>query len=352
MLLGPDDKQRFNDFVAACDYGDFMQAWEWGELKARTGWQAFRLALEDDGRIAAAVQLLKRSVPGLNRCLLYSPRGPLYDLDRPQLFDGLMAEIDALARQHGAMAYKMDPAVEADDKAYVAALGSHDFRPSPVADLAFGGTQPRYVMRVDVTPPEETIMAGFKSKWRYNVRLAERKGVEVIGDCPRESVEPFYHLLLETAERDRFKVRAKAYFYDIYDLFISCGMGSLFVAAVESEPVAGAITLAVGERAWYVYGASSNRHREKMPNHLLQWRMMCWAKQRGCRIYDMRGVAHQDNTESPLYGLNRFKEGFGARYVEYVGEWDRVYAPTWYRLFGLAEPVARKLRLLAARFRG
>ena len=348
MLLGNADKQRYNDFVAACEYGNFLQSWQWGELKSRTGWHPYRIAIEEGGRINAAVQILKRPVPGLGRCLFYSPRGPLYDLSQPRLFKLLIEQVNALATEHGAMAYKIDPAVPGDNSEHVRMLRDRGFSPAPTGDEAFGGIQPRYVMQVDVTPPEDEILARFKSKWRYNVRLAERKGITISSDCAREEVAVFYRLLFETAKRDGFKVRAESYFYDIYDLLISAGLGALFIARLGDEPIAGAITLTVGKRAWYVYGASSNQHRNKMPNHLIQWEMMRWAKARGCEVYDMRGVVRQEDKDSPLHGLNRFKEGFAARYVEYIGEWDLIYSPTWYRLFNLAEPAVRKLRLMVA----
>ncbi len=351
MLLGDDDRERYDEFVAACEYGNFLQSWEWGELKATTGWVPYRIAVEEEGRICAAVQILSRPVPGMRKCLFYSPRGPLYDLRRPELFEAILAEISALARQHGALAYKIDPAIAADNSDYVGMLVEHGFAPAGVADGGFGGTQPRYVMQVDVGPDEDEIIAKFKSKWRYNVRLAERNGVTVSSESSREEIGTFYELLLETAERDGFKVRARSYFDDIYDLFIAAGRGGLFLASFEERPIAGAIVLTLGKRAWYVYGASSNEHREKMPNHLMQWEMMRWAKARGCEVYDMRGVANVEDKQSPLYGLNRFKRGFAAQYVEYTGEWDLVYSPAWYWLFNAVEPAAHKLRLLIAKLR-
>jgi len=352
MLLGDSDRHRYNEFVAACECGNFLQSWEWGELKAATGWVPYRLALEEDGRICAAVQILSRQVPGMNRCLFYSPRGPLHDLSRPDLFQAIIAEINHIARRHGALAYKLDPAVTADNADYVQMLREHGFTPAKVADEGFGGTQPRYVMQVDIRPDEEDIIAGFKSKWRYNVRLAGRNGVTVSSDSNRQQMHKFYDLLLETALRDGFKVRARSYFDDIYDLFIAPGTGGLFLATFEQRPIAGAIVLTLGKRAWYVYGASSNEHRDKMPNHLMQWEMMRWAKARGCEVYDMRGVANAEDKQSPLYGLNRFKRGFAAQYVEYIGEWDLVYSPILYRLYNAAEPAVRKLRLLIAKLKG
>ncbi len=348
MLLTQVDRKRYSDFVSAGHHASFLQMWEWGELKSRTGWQPLRLAVERDGEIVAAMQVLKRSVPGLGRSLFYSPGGPLSTSADPAVLAELFADADAAAHGHGAMALKVDPAVVAGDEQYIAMLREHGFRPAEVAEDGFGGTQPRYVMQVDIRPAEEELLAGFKPKWRYNIGLAERKGVRVGRSKAPEDVGRFYEVLTETAERDGFKVRALSYFRDIYELFIAPGNGALFLAHVGDELVAGAITLACGPRSWYVYGASSNAHRNKMPNHLMQWEMMRWAKARGCEVYDMRGVVRADDTENPLQGLNRFKEGFGAQYVEYIGEWDRIYSPGWYKLFHAAEPVVRRLRLLVA----
>lgn len=349
MLLTQADRNRYSDFVASGEHASFLQMWEWGELKTRTGWEPLRLAVERGGKFVAAVQVLKRSVPGLGKSLLYGPGGPLLPAGADRdVFTELVVELDALAATHGAMALKVDPAVLADNEEYTCMLSDAGFRPAEIAEEGFGGTQPRYVMQVDISPTEEQLLAGFKPKWRYNIGLAERKGVRVGTAESPEDVVAFYHILTETAERDGFKVRALSYFRDIYELFIAPGRGALFLARFEDELVAGAITLACGHRAWYVYGASSNAHRNKMPNHLMQWEMMRWAKARGCTIYDMRGVARADDTDNPLQGLNRFKEGFGAQYVEYIGEWDRIYSPGWYRLLGVAEPVARRLRLFIA----
>ncbi len=352
MLLTSTDQKRYSDFVASGDHAGFLQMWEWGELKARTGWQPLRLAVERDGRIEGSVQVLKRPVPGLHKSLFYAPGGPIVPSNDRGVLAELVAELDQLAGAHGAMAAKIDPAVPAGNSEYKETLTQLGFEPADATGDGFGGTQPRYVMQVDIRPDEDELLAEFKPKWRYNIRLAERKGVRVRTETTADDLTRFYDVLTETAERDGFKVRAPSYFRDIYELFVSPGHGALFLATVDDELVAGAIALACGPRAWYVYGASSNAHRNRMPNHLMQWEMMRWAKARGCTVYDMRGVARADDTDSPLQGLNRFKEGFAAEYVEYVGEWDRIYSPTWYRLFTASEPAVRRARLFVAGLKG
>ena len=346
MILQEHDAKRWNDFVAGLPAGDFMQAWEWGELKSRTGWQPWRLAVEESGEIVAGMQILERTAPVGGRRLFYAPRGPLAAKNRNDHITSLLEETRELAARRRAVALKIDPAIPEPAADYVSMLHELGFSPSPRSESSFGGVQPRYVMKVDISPAEDELLASFHSKWRYNIRLAERKGVVITHDCTRADMDAFYAVLVATAARDKFGIRALSYFHDIWDLLIARDMGGLFLGRAENEIICGAIAFVLGSQCWYVYGASANTHRNLMPNHLMQWEMMRWAKSRGCTVYDMRGVARQTNEteETRLHGLNRFKAGFGAQYVEYVGEFDRVFSPVWYRLFNTAEAVRTAVR--------
>jgi peptidoglycan pentaglycine glycine transferase (the first glycine) len=344
MLLTDLDHQRWNDFVAGLTTGDFAQLWEWGELKSKTSWLPLRFGLARDGRLVAGMQVLKRSLPG-GKSLFYAPRGPLFESGQLGLLPELIDEVRAQARRHGALALKVDPAIVGPDEAATGALTALGFQSSPRSDSEFGGVQPRYVMKVDISATEDELLASFHPKWRYNLRLAEKKGVSVTDQCSREDIPAFYEVLQETCRRDGFGVRAISYYYDIWDLLIERGLGAMFLGRFEDQVICGALTFATGCQAWYVYGASSNSHRNLMPNHLMQWEMMKWAKTRGCSVYDMRGVAREASAgedEDRLQGLNRFKRGFGAQYMEYIGEFDLVYSPLWYRLFNLAERLRRR----------
>lgn len=343
MLLQDHHKSQWNEFVAASPVGDFMQAWEWGELKSRTGWRPLRLALQRDGKLASGMQILRRPLPG-GRSLFYAPRGPLLPAEQPGDLKLLLEEARHLAREHRALALKVDPAVPAPDAAYVQQLIAHGLRQAPQT-THFGGVQPAYVMKVDISPTLDDLLASFHTKWRYNIRLAERKGV-VIRPGTREDLPVFYRILQETCQRDGFGVRALSYYEDLWDLVLEPGLGGLFMGFADDQAICGAISLTLGRRCWYVYGASSNSHRNLMPNHLLQWEMIKWAKERGCDVYDMRGVAREVAGEEAgaLHGLNRFKRGFGAQYMEYIGEFDLVYSPLWYRAYNVALKCRAALR--------
>lgn len=352
------DRERWNDFVGRSPLGDALQSFEWGEVK-KPAWQPLRFAVEENGQIIAAASILKRKLPKVSRCIFYCPRGPILDYDNEALLRFLFDRLREESRTHGAILLKIDPAIRAERQDVVERLKRIGFLPAPDAQGGFGGTQPRCVMPLNIERSEAELLASFHHKWRYNIRLAERKGVTVKSDGTREDVRTFYRILQETAERDGFRVRDLSYFERMWDELAPRGLAKLFLASYQGEPIAGAFNLRLGDKCWYLYGASSNQHRNVMPNHLVQWTAIRWAKSQGCRVYDFRGVApqrresHAADKAQPrnthLEGLNRFKAGFGAEYVEYIGEFDLPLSRFWYWLWTVGKPLA--VRLLKGRSR-
>ncbi len=178
-----------------------------------------------------------------------------------------------------------------------------------------------------------------KPKTRYNIGLAEKKGVSVRAST---DVPAFSRLLQVTAARDQFGAHTPAYYQRAFNLFHPQGECALLMAHVEDRPVAGVMVFARGPRAWYLYGASANEERHRMPNHLLQWEAMRWAAERGCQTYDLYGVPDLDQAalevqfrsrSDGLWGVYRFKRGFGGSVVRAPGAFDRVYSPALYRLY-------------------
>ncbi len=331
------DKSEFNDFIASHVKGHVMQSWEWGEIKSHTGWHPLRLLMERDGQDAAAVSVLERRVPIINAPIWYAPRGPVLDWNDEKLFDATLAELRRKAKERGAIFLKLDPDLRFDTPGLENYLRSRGFC-SAETGKGFEGVQPKYVFRLDISPDEETLLSQMHQKTRYNIRLAQKKGVS-IKKGSKADLPAFYEVLKETTERDRFLVRAYSYFEDLYDTLVPAGMGELFVAEYEGEIIAGTIAFVMGEKAWYIYGASSNAHRNVMPNYLIQWEMIKWAKSLGCTLYDFRGVPGHLTEENPLYGLYKFKKGFNGEYTEFVGEWDLVYRPVIYFLWNKLEPL-------------
>jgi peptidoglycan pentaglycine glycine transferase (the first glycine) len=341
QMVGEDGREEYDRAVAAHPRADFLQAWGWGELKAFTGWRPWRFLVREGGSAVGALSVLERPVPGLGP-LLYAPRGPVVDWSHRAAVDACLGGLVALARDRGAVAIKLDPAVPKDDPHCRAALLRHGFRPVSSGE-GFEDVQPRFVMHLRLQGRSaDELLAGMHPKTRYNIRLAERRGVEVrVGG--RDDLPAFYALLLETARRDRFTVRSFPYFQRMWDALLAPGTGRLYLGERRGELLAGAIAFQLGPTTWYLYGASSSRNREFMASHAVQWAMIRWALEGSCTLYDFRGVSGDLRPENPLYGLYRFKRGFGAELVEYVGEFDRPCRPLGYWLLRRGVPLARRV---------
>jgi lipid II:glycine glycyltransferase (peptidoglycan interpeptide bridge formation enzyme) len=282
----------------------------------------------------AGAQLLVRRLPGGVGRVAYVPKGPLVDWDDRTQVEQLTVALDQAALAQGAVALTVEPGL-AEAAATREQLLSLGFRES-----AFRAIQPRSTLVVDLTPGEEDILLAMKSKTRYNIRLASRKGVAV-REGDEADIAAFNALLAATADRSGFGIHPPGYYEAAFRLFAPRGWVRLLLAEMEPEQLAGLIVFALPPRAFYFYGASSNAHREKMAPYLLQWEAMRWAKSIGCTTYDLWGIPDVDGetleaqfTERSdgLWGVYRFKRGFGGDLVRSVGAWDRVYAPLRYRL--------------------
>ncbi len=331
------EQPTWDDLVAAAPGGHVLQSWAWGELKSRFGWRVRRLAV--DGALA---QVLFRSLPGGLGSIAYVPRGPLADYHDIRSLAALLDALQPLAREQRAICLKIEPSLE-DDPLVAERLRSLGFRPSPQV------IQPRRTILVDLVADPEELLGRMKQKTRYNIRLAARKGVTVrAGD--EADLAPFYALMEITAQRDRFGIHMRAYYEAAHQLFVRAGQGRLLLAEYEGQLLAGLVVLGTGGgkrggTACYMYGASSDEHRNLLPTYFLQWKGMLWAREQGYRVYDLWGVPDEDEEtleegfarrSDGLWGVYRFKRGFGGRLVRTAGAWDLVYAPLRYRLYSMA----------------
>lgn len=309
----------FDHYVAAHPRGDVLQTTAWGRVKQSTGWESFPLGVMDRGRLQAAALVLAKRLPYIPAVLAYSPRGPLYSSG--EALAHLLQGGTKFLREQGALVWKMDPAIPEADPTWLEAARSQGLKQVETS-LDFDGVQPRHVMTLSLNHSLDTLLANMKQKTRYNIRYAMRKNVTVQALKEKSQLGVFYCLLQETAKRDRFTIRSLDYFEAIWDHLVQAGLARVFLAYHEETPLAGAICFRLGPRVWYVYGASSSEKRNLQAPHLIQWEMIKWAKGAGCTIYDFRGVSGDLRPEHPLYGLYRFKEGFGATLETYVGEFD------------------------------
>ena len=332
---------EYEAFVQSHPKGNFAQSYLWGKQKPMWQWDAIAVRGED-GAIRGSLAVMTRKVPGIGRTLMYGCRGPVCDLDDRETFSQLLDGARALAKKYKSYVIKIDPDVPSSNTAFSSMLQSFGFR-AKEGGKNFEAIQPRYVFRLNVEGKTEAeLLANFHQKWRYNIRLAERKGVTV-RVCGKEMVPAFSDLMLTTGVRDGFVTRKPEYFAAMLD---NLGEHARLYMAFDPNdtPIAGTLAIHYGDKVWYLYGASSNEHRNLMPNYLLQWRMIQWAIETNCRIYDFRGVSGDVSEDNPLYGLFRFKQGFGGDFTEFVGEMDLVLSPVIYWAVEHGTSVFKELR--------
>ncbi len=204
---------------------------------------------------------------------------------------------------------------------------------------ALHNIQPPRTIVISLEGSEDDVLARMKQKCRYNVRLAEKKGITVRA---WDDLDGFHRLMQVTGGRDGFGVHSLAYYKKAYDLFYPAGMAELLVAEFEGKPLAALMIFAIGKRSWYLYGASNDEERNRMPTYLLQWEAIRWAKARGCTEYDLWGVPDADEAtleaefetrHDGLWGVYRFKRGFGGEVKRASQALDRVYMPLLYKLY-------------------
>jgi lipid II:glycine glycyltransferase (peptidoglycan interpeptide bridge formation enzyme) len=321
---------EWNQFIQNHPDAHLLQLGEWGELKNDFGWKPVRFILDNQ----VGVQILFRRLP-LGLTLGYMPK-PVFSDRFLTIGDEFWKEVDLICRQNRAVFLKIEPDLWEDE---IQLSSVRTFKTSP------HNIQPPRTVVVSIKEAEEEILARMKSKCRYNVRLAEKKGITVRA---WEDVSAFHEMMTVTGGRDGFGVHSREYYQRAYELFHPKGTCELLVAEYEGRPLASLMVFANGKRAWYVYGASNDQERNRMPTYLLQWEAIRWAKAYGCDEYDLWGVpdenedvleAQFESRHDGLWGVYRFKRGFGGEVKRAAQALDRVYNPIlyWAYLFWLGK---------------
>ncbi len=341
-------KQQWDSSLVSLPQPHTLQSWDWGDFKSRWGWQPHRLlwlgrnGLGKDEQPIAAAQVLKRPIPYTSWGMLYVPKGPLLNYDDLPVKEQIVRDLAAFARSQRALFIKIDPDV-------ILGFDPAADTPNPSGQAVKAMLQDRgwlysaqqiqfqNTVLLNLDSGEDTLLAGMKSKWRYNIRLAQRKGV-LIQAGTEADLDTFYALYALTGQRDGFLIRPQAYYLDLWQHYLLANQADLLLAYVQDKPIAGLMLFYFGQRAWYMYGASSNEHRNLMPNHLLQWRAIQQAQARGCRVYDMWGAPTVFDSSDPLWGVYKFKLGFGGYTRQGLGAYDY---PVWsggYRFYHYVWP--------------
>ncbi|MFH0779287.1 MAG: peptidoglycan bridge formation glycyltransferase FemA/FemB family protein [Parcubacteria group bacterium] len=344
------DKNQWNDFIRTQQMGSFLQSWEWSEFMATQKEKVWRLIVEDNGKWLAVIFLFKSNLK-LGQNILYAPAGPVFADDianRREAMQAIQNEIDKIAGRENIMAFQIDPP------------GNEKIMEQIFDDLGFQKSeddiQPRHTLILDIRLPEEELLSQMQQKTRYNIRLAQKKGVSVIIDNAK--FKAFYELQKQTMARQKFTYYPEEYYKKLLELpFVK-----LYLAKFEGKIVAANIMIFWNDTATYLFGASDYNARQIMAPHLLQWQAIKDAKQQGMWFYDFWGVgkpmmrinSHANVANKPKNkkekrlekwaGFTKFKMGFSpdAEITEYLGTYEKAYAPVKLGLYRFLRKVYKR----------
>jgi len=355
----------WNEIISKLPDPHFLQTYEWGQVKAKYGWQPIYLVWDEQGKmkeeendlssfifpVQAACLVLKRTA--FRRfSIFYAPKGPVMDWTNESLRKRVLDDLHSFAKKQGAIFLKLDPDVVLG-RGVPASVDevTENSGQAVMSDLKHRGwvessdqIQFRNTVMVDLSASEEDILMRMKQKTRYNVRLAEKKGVTVragsVDDLPM-----LYKMYAETSVRDGFVIRDEGYYMVVWKTYMSNVGGQRsepsavpLIAEVDGEAVAAIFLFMFAGRGYYVYGMSRNAHREKMPTYLLQWAAMKHAKSHGCLTYDLWGAPDVFDESDSMWGVYRFKEGLGGDVVRTLGAYDFAPSKFWYTMYSDVMP--------------
>jgi peptidoglycan pentaglycine glycine transferase (the first glycine) len=325
------DPQSWDQFILQHPEGNLLQSWAWGDFQAALNHPIWRLRVVDsDQNIIAQLLAIKLSL-GFGKFILYTPREILINRSAPiqlqreamELIVKKMKEIGKLA---GAILWRTDPPLKNSDATALSIYKTFGFIRTKKS------IQPSTNLVIDIAPGPSNLLTAMKPKARYNVRLAEKKGVRVITSKNSDDIRIFNQLNQETAVRDKFTPHLDNYYKKQLEILGKANHLELLIAYLGSTPLSAILVSHFANKATYLHGASSNEHREVMANHAIQWAAINSSQTKGCATYDLGGV---DLTgEHPSWtGITRFKQGFGGEIVEYVGTLELPLSPLWYRFY-------------------
>ena len=339
------DEEEYTKFLENHERCNFQQSLEWANVK--TSWKREVILAEDSSKkIIGSLMVWVRKIPIFGN-IMYSARGPVCDIHNLEVLKQITEGAKILAKKYNAIVLRIEPDIESSDTIFKDIMIQLGYQIKDDAKNFRDEIQPRYVFRLETKGrTEDEIFKAFHQKTRYNVRLATKKGV-TIKDGTKEDLKDFHKIMVTTGIRDGFITRTLEYFEKMLDCLGPDHM-KILMAYYDGKPISGVIPIMYGNKTWYLYGASSNEHRNLMPNYLLQWEMIKIALKRHSDIFDLRGVPGIADDSNGLY---RFKKGFGAKYIEFVGEVYIPFKPLTYRLYKISEKLFRNLRALKLKFK-
>lgn len=317
-----------------------MQSYDWGSYKAALGWHVVRVAVTRQGRVVAGAQILLRRLPWLPWTMAYVPRGPLVNLEDTDVVQELFAAIHEAARARGALFLRVEPNL-IDDASHGRAMRRHGFRRTTQTN------QPRSTLWVDLRVGEEALFRGLRKKTRQYVRRGEDAGVEIFwgGD---EHLPDLHRVVRVTSRLKGIGYRGRRFYDEAWRIFRTSGSVELALARHRGEIVAATMVFRFGGTCMHLFGGTTEQGRSVHASYLLQWSCLRRATRAGLQFVDLWGIPDEVATMSPaeheaalprndeLWGVYKFKRGFGGEVVSFLGTFDYVYRPSLYAAAMLA----------------
>lgn len=328
---------RYNEFIRNSQYNNTTQDIKWSEVKA--DWENMQVYIEKDEKIVAAMSLLIKKF-ALGYYFVYCPKGPVCDPLDINTINELINEFEKCQNKYKVFLLRFDPELNYDESLFNI-YKENGFILRNTDKEVDNLIQPIHNMRVYINGlNEEELLSEIKSKTRYNIRLAKRKGVEVRFSDEISDLKIFYELYKSMADRKGIGCRSYNYFENMLKAFK--GSIRVYIASHDGEDLSGGVSINYGNRIFNIYNGSSNKKQNLMPNYLMQWEMIKWAIHENKEFYDFGGVFKLDKSD----GLYYFKEKFCGEkgVVKFIGEIDKVYNPLMYKLFTNVVPRLQEIK--------
>jgi len=305
-----------------------LQSWAWGEFREKTGVAVLRLGRYQKGRLLETAQVTIHKVPHLPFSIGYWPKGVV---PSKLMVEAVKKEL----RKRKTIMVKLEPNVLMKDGAermagFKGRLGMVKGRPLFT----------KWSFWLDLTKSEDELLSGMKQKTRYNTRLAEKKWVTIIEDNSQATFDEYWWLTEETTKRQGFYAHTRKYHQEMFETLRDSGMAHLFKAVHEGKTLVTWIVFILNGIIYYPYGASTRDDRNVFASNLMMWEVIKFGKKNGCKLFDLWGSPGPDPKPSdPWVGFHRFKEGYGAKLVEFVGTYDLIINPLLYWPYRIGEEI-------------
>ena len=330
-IVDLNNASELDSFVSNHEHVHFMQTSDWGRVKTDWGWRAI-ICRDESGKSKGTMALLSHEVHLAHASMLYAPCGPIFDWDDYDTFVELVDAAKDYAKKNGAYLLRIDPCIDESDTAFTEFAKKLGCSVDAASDFSLFQPRLGYLLELDGLTVE-TLEKNYHRSTRTHLHRAQKGGVEIRYGT-KEDLPRFCEMMEQTAKKNNFTARKQPYFESFLD-----GLGDkakLYLAYMDSQIVAGSISVILGNRSWFMYGCSDEAFLRSCPNELLQWKMQSDAIEAGCKFFDFRGVEGLPVEDNPFYGLHRYKHGFGAEFTAYVGQLDYPVKPLLNKLLTVA----------------